>query len=194
MSTVGHSDPGATGETRQSVDSTAIPRSQAPSSIELRHLRYFVALADAGSFTHAAERMFVAQPTLSQQIRRLEEIVGTQLLERRREGLQLTKAGAVLLDASRTVLSLVDHEVNRTRQVAGLGRPRLRVVVPPRLPDAFAVEAASALRLAAAAAEVDLLWLEAPLDAAFSLITQRRADAGLGWLTARPEALPALLD
>src|ERR1700692_108292 len=99
----------------------------APSAIELRHLRYFVALAAAGSFTHAAERMFIAQPTLSQQIRRLEEIVGTQLLHRRREGLQVTKAGAVLLDASRTVLSLVDHEVNRTRQAAGLGRQRLRV-------------------------------------------------------------------
>ena len=166
----------------------------APPAIELRHLRYFVALADAGSFTDAAERMFIAQPTLSQQIRRLEEIVGTQLLQRRREGLQLTKAGAVLLDASRTVLSLVDHEVNRTRQVAGLGRPRLRVVVPPRLPDAFAVEAASALRSAAAAADVDLVWMEAPLDAGFSLIRQRRADAGLGWLTASPEALPAPLD
>ncbi len=166
----------------------------APLAIELRHLRYFVALADAGSFTHAAEQMFIAQPTLSQQIRRLEEIVGTQLLQRRREGLQLTKAGAVLLDASRSVLSLVDHEVNRTRQAAGLGRQRLRVVVPPPLPDAFAVEAASALRSAAAAADVDLVWMEAPLDAGFSLIRQRRADAGLGWLTASPEALPAPLD
>src|ERR1700744_6468139 len=111
----------------------------APPAIELRHLRYFVALAEAGSFPHARERMFIAQPTLSQQIRRLEEIVGTQLLHRRREGLQLTKAGAVLLDASRTVLSLVDHEVNRTRQAAGLGRERLRVVVPPRLPDSLVI-------------------------------------------------------
>jgi DNA-binding transcriptional LysR family regulator len=134
----------------------------APQAIELRHLRYFVAVADAGSFTHAAEQMFVAQPTLSQQIRRLEEFVGTQLLHRRREGLQLTKAGTVLLDASRTVLSLVDHEVNRTRQAAGLGRPRLRVVVPPRLPDALAVEVASALRSAAAAADVEIAWMEPP--------------------------------
>ena len=112
----------------------------------------------------------------------------------RREGLRLTRAGTVLLDASRNVLSLVDHEVSRTRQAAGLGRQRLRVVVPPGLPDALAVETASALRSAAAAADVDVVWLETPLDAEFSLIRQRRADAGLGWLTTSPEALPAPLD
>jgi len=166
----------------------------APLAIELRHLRYFVALADAGSFTHAAEQMFITQPTLSQQIRRLEQIVGTPLLHRRREGLRLTPAGTVLLDASRTVLSLVDHEVNRARQAAGLGRPRLRMAVPAGLPDALAVEAASALWSAAAAADVEIAWLETPLDAEFSPILQRRADAGVGWLTAGPEALPASLD
>jgi len=173
-----------------------LPRAaaEAPAGIELRHLRYFVALADAGSFTHAAERMFIAQPTLSQQIRRLEEIVGAPLLQRRREGLRLTKAGAVLLEASRNVLSLMDHEVSRTRQAAGLGRQRLRVVVPPGLPDALAVETTSALRSAAAAADVDVVWLETPLDAEFSLIRQHRADASLGWLTTGPEAVPAPLD
>src|SRR5579864_5403085 len=178
------------------ADTITLPKAvtRAPLAIELRHLRYFTAVADAGSFTHAAEQMFIAQPTLSQQIRRLEQIVGTPLLQRRREGLRLTPAGTVLLDASRTVLSLVDHEVNRTRQAAGLGRPRLRVVVPPGLPDALAVEAASALRSAAAAAEVEISWLETPLDAEFSPILQRRADAGLGWLPASPEALPAPLD
>jgi hypothetical protein len=72
-----------------------LPRAdaEAPQGLELRHLRYFVAVADAGSFTHAAERMFIAQPTLSQQIRRLEQIVGTPLLQRRREGVRLTAAG-----------------------------------------------------------------------------------------------------
>jgi DNA-binding transcriptional LysR family regulator len=156
------------------------------SAIELRHLRYFVALADAGSFTRAAERIFIAQPTLSQQIRRLEEIVGAPLLHRRRDGVYLTKAGAVLLDASRAVLSLVDQEVNRTREAAGLGRQRLRVVVPPGLPDALAVEAASMLKSAAAAADVEIIWNETPLDTEFSMIRERRADAGLGWLTASP--------
>src|ERR1700679_2024896 len=53
--------------------------------VELRHLRYLVAVADAGTFTQAAERMLVTQPTLSQQIRRLEEMVGTPLLDRRRD-------------------------------------------------------------------------------------------------------------
>ena len=66
----------------------------APQSLELRHLRYFVALADAGCFTKAAEKLFIAQPTLSQQIRRLEEIVGTSLMHRRRDG--LNSAGFVV--------------------------------------------------------------------------------------------------
>src|SRR6185437_9977390 len=166
----------------------------APQGMELRHLRYFVTLADAGSFTHAAELIFVAQPTLSQQIRRLEEILGTQLLQRRREGLKLTAAGRVLLDASRNVLALVDHAVSRTRQAAGLGRQRLRMVMPPCLPESLAVAAAAGLRAAAAAAEADVVWLETALDPEFSLIGSRRADAGLGWLTAAPEALPAPLE
>ena len=49
-----------------------------------------IAVADAGTFTQAAEQIFIAQPTLSQQIRRLEEMVGTPLLQRRRDGVRLT--------------------------------------------------------------------------------------------------------
>jgi DNA-binding transcriptional LysR family regulator len=165
-----------------------------PQGVELRHLRYFVALADAGTFTHAAEQMFIAQPTLSQQIRRLEEIVGTPLLQRRREGVRLTEAGSVLLDESRAVLSRVDHGVSRTRQAAGLGRPRLRFAVPPGLPEDLAVDVASRLRAAAKAAGVDVAWIEAPLDGEFSPVLRRRVDAGLGWLTAAGEDVPAALE
>src|SRR5215469_10816523 len=164
----------------------------APQGVELRHLRYFVAVADAGTFTHAAEKMFIAQPTLSQQIRRLEESVGTPLLQRRREGVRLTEAGSVLLEESRAVLSLIEHGVSRTRQTAGLERPQLRFVMPPYLPETLAVEAASRLRTTAAAAGVDVAWMETALDAEFSPVLQRRADAGLGWLTAGDTLPPSL--
>lgn len=165
-----------------------------PQALELRHLRYFVALADAGNFTRAAEQIFIAQPTLSQQIRRLEEIVGTPLLQRRREGLRLTPAGRVLLEASRAVLALVDQEVSRTRQAAGLGRPGLRVVIPPGLPESLSVPATAGLQGAAVAGEVDLAWKEVALDMEFSLISTRRADAGLGWLAPGPPTMPAALE
>ena len=173
---------------------TLAPEGVTPQGVELRHLRYFVAVADAGTFTLAAERMFIAQPTLSQQIRRLEEMVGTPLLQRRREGVRLTTAGTVLLEESRAVLRQLDHGMSRTRQAAGLGRPRLRVAIPPGLPEALAVATASRLRGTAAAADVDIAWLETSLDPEFSLIRQRRADAGLGWLAPADQALPAPLD
>jgi len=165
----------------------------APQGLELRHLRYFVAVADAGTFTHAAERMYIAQPTLSQQIRRLEEIIGTALLHRRREGVQLTQAGAVLLEHSRSLLSVLDHGLCRTRQAAGLGRLRLRFVIPTALPESLAVEAASRLR-SAAAADVGITWMETALNAEFSPILQHRADAGLGWTDPARADLPAPLD
>jgi DNA-binding transcriptional LysR family regulator len=162
--------------------------------VELRHLRYLVAVADAGTFTHAAERMFVSQPTLSQQIRRLEEMVGTPLLDRRRDGVQLTDAGSVLLEESRTVLSLIEHGVRRSRQAAGLDRLRLRFVLPPHLPEELTTGTAARLWSVATAAGVDVTWMEAPLDAGFSLIRRRQADAALGWLTSDPAVLPDPLD
>jgi len=160
----------------------------APQGLELRHLRYFVAVAEAGTFTHAAERLFIAQPTLSQQIRRLEQIVGTPLLQRGHEGVQLTQAGAVLLEDARAILAQVDHGVCRTRGAAGLGRPRLRFVVPGDMPESLAVAASSRLRSLADAAKIDVSWVETALDAEVSAIRLGRADAGLGWTD--PAAAP----
>src|SRR5215469_424377 len=167
---------------------------EASQCVELRHLRYFAAVADAGTFTRAAERLFVAQPTLSQQIQRLEHIVGTPLLHRRREGVQLTAAGTVLLAAARDVLAAAGHAIAQTRQAAGLGRPRLRFALPTDLPDSLAVQTTCRLRSAAEAAQAAITWLETPLDGEFTPIAQRRADAGLGWLTTGPDALPAPLE
>jgi DNA-binding transcriptional LysR family regulator len=170
------------------------PGERTPQGLELRHLRYFAAVADAGTFTAAAERLFIAQPTLSQQIRRLEQIIGAPLLHRRRDGVRLTAAGTVLLEAAREVLSAVDNGVAQTRQAAGLDRPQLRFGVPADLPESLAVQATCRLRSAADAADVAVTWLETPLDAEFSPVRQRRADAGLGWLTASPDALPVPLE
>jgi DNA-binding transcriptional LysR family regulator len=177
----------------------AVPRpaaagAAAPQGIELRHLRYFAAVADAGTFTRAAQRLFIAQPTLSQQIHRLEHIVGTPLLHRRRDGVQPTAAGTVLLAAARDVLAATGHAVSQTRQAAGLDRPRLRFILHADLPDSLAVQTTSRLRSAAEAAQAAVTWLEAPLDGEFSPIRQRRADAGLGWLTVSPDALPSPLE
>src|SRR6266545_7218079 len=173
-----------------------LPRAdtQAPQGLELRHLRYFAAVADAGTFTRAAERLFIAQPTLSQQMQRLEQVVGTPLLRRGGGGVRLTAAGTVLLESARDVLAAVDHGVAQTRQAAGLGRPRLRFVMPADLPDSLAVQTASRLRSAADAAGVTITWMDTALDAELSPIRQHRADAGLGWLTASPDTLPAPLE
>jgi DNA-binding transcriptional LysR family regulator len=181
---------------RSQAEPGRLPRAdtQAPQGVELRHLRYLVAVADAGTFTRAAERLFIAQPTLSQQIRRLEQLVGTPLLHRGRDGVQLTAAGTVLLEAARGVLSAAGHAVSRSRQAAGLGRPRLRFALPADLPEALAVQAASRLRSDADSAGVSVTWTDTPLDAGFSPIREHRADAGLGWLTASPDTLPAPLE
>ena len=76
--------------------------------MELRHLRYFVAIAEERSFTRASERLWVAQPGLSTQIRRLEAELGVQLFERHTRGVDLTDAGELFLERARTALAAAD--------------------------------------------------------------------------------------
>jgi DNA-binding transcriptional LysR family regulator len=76
--------------------------------MELRHLRYFVAIAEERSFTRAAERLWVAQPGLSTQIRRLESELGVQLFDRHTRGVELTAAGELFLQRARTALCAAD--------------------------------------------------------------------------------------
>jgi LysR family hca operon transcriptional activator len=92
--------------------------------VELRHLRYFVAVADAGNLTVAAQRMLhTSQPSLSRQIRDLEDEVGTPLLTRRARGIDLTPAGRAFLDHARSVLSQVEAASEAARRVAGPTKP-----------------------------------------------------------------------
>jgi len=92
--------------------------------MELRHLRYFVAVAEAGSLTVAAEQILhTSQPSLSRQMRDLEQEVGAKLLTRRVRGIELTPAGPVFLDHARLVLSPVDAGAEAARRVAHPAKP-----------------------------------------------------------------------
>jgi len=92
--------------------------------MELRHLRYFVAVAEAGSLTVAAERkLHTSQPSLSRQIRDLEDEVGARLLTRRARGIELTPAGRAFLDHARLVLSQVEAASEAARRVAHPAKP-----------------------------------------------------------------------
>ena len=92
--------------------------------IELRHLRYFVAVAEAGSLTVAAQRkLFTSQPSLSRQIRDLEDEVGAELLTRSARGIELTPAGRAFLDHARLVLSQVKAATDAARGIAHPAKP-----------------------------------------------------------------------
>src|ERR1700704_4774906 len=93
-------------------------------AMELRHLRYFVAIAEAGSLTVAAVRkLHTSQPSLSRQIRDLEDEVGARLLTRRARGIELTPAGRAFLDHARSVLSQVEAAGEAARRTARPPRP-----------------------------------------------------------------------
>ncbi|MEC9364670.1 MAG: LysR family transcriptional regulator [Sinimarinibacterium flocculans] len=95
--------------------------------MELRHLRYFVAVAEARHFTRAARALGIGQPPLSQQIQALERELGTALFERRPRAVALTAAGEALLEDARRILRDAERAAERVRRVARGEAGRLRV-------------------------------------------------------------------
>jgi DNA-binding transcriptional LysR family regulator len=86
--------------------------------VELRHLRYFLAVGEAGNFTKAAARLRVAQPALSRQIQDLEDEIGVDLLRRSRRGAMLTAEGKLFLEQVRELLKQADESVESVRALA----------------------------------------------------------------------------
>jgi LysR family hydrogen peroxide-inducible transcriptional activator len=151
--------------------------------MEMHQLRYFAAVAQTGSFSRAAEACFVSQPSLSQQIAKLEKSVGQRLLDRLGRRVQLTDAGRRLLDTAQAILAAVEDAERRLRDDADLAGGRLSVgaiptIAPYLLPGvlrryqkrhpgvALTVheDVTRNLLAAVAAAELDLVILALPLE------------------------------
>src|SRR5207237_10388818 len=95
--------------------------------MELRHLRYFVTVAAELHFARAAERLFISQPALSQQIRSLEAELGLKLLERNRRGVRLTPEGVTFLAEAAAVVQQAERAADVARGLAEGATGRLRM-------------------------------------------------------------------
>jgi DNA-binding transcriptional LysR family regulator len=169
--------------------------------IELRHLRYFVAVAEERSFSRAAERLHMAQSPLSAAIRQLEQEIGAELLSRSSRGVTVTPAGDVLLERARRVLEAVEGAIAATQRTAAgeLGALRIGFSWSAR----FATLPALAQRFAADAPDVTLVTQEmwnadmpgalrsATIDLGISVCPER--DATLTYELLRRERVAALV-
>jgi DNA-binding transcriptional LysR family regulator len=103
-------------------------------AVDLRQLRYFVAVAEERHITRAAERLGMQQPPLSQQIKALERELDIQLFRRKPRGVELTEAGAALFDEARKLFDCLNHALETTRRTARGERGQLCVGMAPTAP------------------------------------------------------------
>lgn len=99
--------------------------------MELRHLRYFITVAEELSFSKAALKLHTAQPSLSQQIKDLEDDIGVQLFHRTKRKVELTEEGLVFLEQARLTLTQADKAITMARQVAAAKVQYLKIGFVP---------------------------------------------------------------
>lgn len=143
--------------------------------MELRHLRYFVAVAEAGSLSRAAEKLFIAQPPLSLQIRQFEDEIGAALFNRHPKGMKLTPAGEALLPNARDLLDRAAGLADAARKAAGSGTLTLGFV-----PSASSTVIPGLVRrLRAAHPGVELRLAEMISDEQHEALVAGRIDGGI---------------
>ncbi|WP_112248340.1 LysR family transcriptional regulator [Kribbella monticola] len=178
--------------------------------MELRQLRYYVAVAQQLHFGRAAAHLHISTPTLSQQIKQVEREIGTPLLIRHSRGVELTAVGKVFLDHATTTIAAADRALTETRRAAGLGDPQLRLGllngVPGWLPAALEnlasqrspgckvtpIAGTTAEQLAMlAAGDVDLTLIRTPATLPIATTAKPLAEEELGVLLAATNPLSA---
>lgn len=155
--------------------------------MELRQLRYFVAIAEDLHFGHAAQRLHIAQPALSRQIQALEKELLVQLLFRNRRRVQITPAGQVFLDRARLILARADEAVLAAQRASGGVSGSLNLgFVGSATYDVLP----SVLRVfRQVAPHVDLSLSEMTVHAQIEALTEKRIDVGLLRLPSKTEGL-----
>jgi DNA-binding transcriptional LysR family regulator len=157
--------------------------------VELRHLRYFVAVAEELHFRKAAERLHVAQPAVSEQVRKLEQELGVKLFDRSQRSVALTTAGAALLEEARRVLRQAEVAQQAARTAGAQATTRLRIGC---LPDSLPASVPRALRhLAVAAPRVQVDLATGPSLRLIEEVRARRLDAVVTSLPAPTNGLRA---
>jgi DNA-binding transcriptional LysR family regulator len=156
--------------------------------MELRQLKYFVAVAEELHFRRAAERLYVAQPAISEQIRKLEAELGVRLFDRTNRHVAITEAGAALLEESRRVLAQADAAQLAARNARERADARLRIGY---LADSLPASVPRALQhLAGATARVDVSMETGPAVRLIRQVRDRDLDAVV---TGLPAATGGLL-
>ena len=150
--------------------------------MELRHLRYFVAVAEELHFRRAAERLYVAQPAVSEQVRKLEEELGVRLFDRNQRSVSLTASGAALLEEARRVLRQAELAQLAARNATEFAVEQLRIGF---LPDSLPSSVPLALQRLSASSPRPQVQLET--GSALRLIEEVRAER----LDAAVVSLPA---
>lgn len=115
--------------------------------MDIRQLRYFIAIAEEGSISAAAERLHVAQPSLSQQVLRLEGHLGVPLLERSSRGVTLTEAGHILLDRARAIVAALERAADEVRQAGTVPQGAVSFGLPSSVSMVLSVPLAETVRI-----------------------------------------------